>query len=56
MGICWHDCSRIQPDIDVSKNAICTIYRGWMAETNQNDENDNDYDDEEDDDEEEDSK
>ena len=31
MGICWHDCSRIQPDIDVSKNAICTICRGWMA-------------------------
>ena len=31
MGICWHDCSRIQPDIDVSKNAICTIRRGWMA-------------------------
>ena len=25
MGICWHDCSRIQPDIDVSQNAICTI-------------------------------
>ena len=31
MGICWHDCSRIQPDIDVSKNATCTICRGWMA-------------------------
>ena len=30
-GICWHDCSRIQPDIDVSKNAICTICRSWMA-------------------------
>ena len=31
VGICWHDCSRIYPDIDVSKNAICTICRGWMA-------------------------
>ena len=31
MGICWHDCSRIQPDVDVSKNATCTICRGWMA-------------------------
>ena len=25
MGICWLDCSRMQPDIDVSKNAIFTI-------------------------------
>ena len=31
MGICWHDCSRIHPDVDVSKNAICTICRSWMA-------------------------
>ena len=31
MGICWHGRSRIHPDVDVSKYAICTICRGWMA-------------------------
>ena len=29
--LCWHGRARIHPDIDVSKNAICTICRGWMA-------------------------
>ena len=31
VGMCWHDCSRTHPDIDVSKNAICSICRGWMT-------------------------
>ena len=31
MGMCWHDCAGIHPDIDVSKNAIYPISRGWMA-------------------------
>ena len=31
LGMCWHDCTRIHPNIDVSKNAICPICRGWMA-------------------------
>ena len=29
--LCEHGRSRIHPDIDVSKYAICTICRGWMA-------------------------
>ena len=31
MGMCWHDCARIHPNIDVYKNAIYPICRGWMA-------------------------
>ena len=31
MWICWHDCARIHPNIDNSKNAIYPICRGWMA-------------------------
>ena len=30
-GLCWHDRARIYPIIDVSKNAKCTICRGWKA-------------------------
>ena len=30
-GLCWHGRERMHPNIDVSKNAICTICRGWMA-------------------------
>ena len=29
--LCWHGNARIHPDIDVFKNAICTIRRGWTA-------------------------
>ena len=31
MGMCWHDCTRIHPNIDVSKNATCPIFRGWIV-------------------------
>ena len=31
MGMCWHDCARIHPNIDNSRNAIYPICRGWMA-------------------------
>ena len=31
MGKCWHDCARIHPNIDNSKNAIYPICRVWMA-------------------------
>ena len=31
MGICWHDCARIHPNINNSRNAIYPICRGWMA-------------------------
>ena len=30
MGMCWLDCARIHPNIDVSKIAICPICRGWI--------------------------
>ena len=29
--LCWHGRESIHPNIDVSKNAISTICRGWMA-------------------------
>ena len=29
--MCWHDCARIHPNIDNSRNAIYSICRGWMA-------------------------
>ena len=31
MGMCWHDCARIHPNIDNSRNAIYPICRGRMA-------------------------
>ena len=31
MGMCWHGCARIHPNIDVSKNALYPICCGWMA-------------------------